>query len=89
MHFLIKALPLLALAATHPIQPHGILEKRALSDSDTAVLSLALFLEHVEYALYTGGYNSFTDDQYTAAGFPAGFRDNVGMIATVSSIAEV
>ena len=85
MHFLLKAIPLLAVATAHPIETRGILENRALSDNDTAVLSLALYLEHLEYALYTGGYDSFTDDQYTAAGFPSGFRDNVGVIASVGS----
>ena len=89
MHFLTKALPFLALAATHPIEPRNIIEKRALSDSDTAVLTLALFLEHVEFALYTGGYDNFTDDQYTAAGFPAGFRENVNVIAGVSTSPEL
>ena len=69
-------LPLIS-AAPAPIQ------KRALSASDTSVLQLALFLEHLELNLYTGGYLNFTDAEYTAAGFPAGFRDNVGVIASV------
>ena len=84
MHFLTKSLPFLAFAAAHPIEQRGTVEKRALSANNTAVLSLALYLEHLEFALYTGGYNAFTDEQYTAAGFPAGFRDNVGVIASVS-----
>lgn len=62
------------------------LQKRALSASDTSVLQLALFLEHLELNLYTGGYVNFTDAQYTAAGFPAGFRDNVGVIASVRTM---
>ena len=48
----------------------------------------------METALYTGGYEKFTDAEYTAAGFPPGFRENVGVIAqheithasTISSI---
>ena len=84
MHFLLKSFPFLALAATRPIEPKGVIAKRALSDNDTSVLQLALYLEHLEFALYTGGYENFTDDQYTAAGFPAGFRENVQIIAEVS-----
>lgn len=62
------------------------LQKRALSASDTSVLQLALFLEHLELNLYTGGYLNFTDAQYIAAGFPAGFRANVGVIASVRTV---
>lgn len=78
------------------------LEKRANtlppvnSATDESVLNLALYLEHLEFALYTGGYENFTDAQYTAAGFPPGFRENVGVIAsqeathvaTISAILE-
>lgn len=53
------------------------------SATDESVLQLALYLEHLELALYTGGYENFTDAEYTAAGFPAGFRENVGVIASV------
>lgn len=53
------------------------------SATDESVLQLALYLEHLELALYTGGFENFTDAQYTAAGFPAGFRENVGVIASV------
>lgn len=53
------------------------------SATDESVLQLALYLEHLELALYTGGYENFTDAEYTAAGFPPGFRDNVGVIAQV------
>ena len=53
------------------------------SATDESVLQLALYLEHLEQALYTGGYENFTDAEYTAAGFPAGFRENVGVIAQV------
>ena len=56
MHFFLKALPLLAFATAHPIEKRGSIEKRALSDDDTAVLSLALYLEHLEYALYSSAY---------------------------------
>lgn len=58
------------------------LQKRAFSSNDQSVLDLALYLEHLEFALYTGGCNNFTDDDYTAAGFPSGFRENVCVIAS-------
>jgi len=84
---------LLTLAAAVAAAP---LQKRALSADDIAVLSLANYLENLERALYTGGFNNFTDAQYTAEGFPAGFRANVGVIAqhetqhaaTIASILE-
>jgi len=60
---------------------HPIIEKRALSENDTNTLQLALYLEHLELQLYTGGFENFTDAEYTAQGFPAGFRENVGVIA--------
>ena len=59
-----------------------VVEKRALSDNDTMVVKLALYLEHLELALYTGGFTNFTDAQYSAQGFPPGFRENVGVIAS-------
>lgn len=61
-----------------------VIEKRALSANDTNTLQLALYLEHLEYALYSGGYAAFSEAQYEADGFPSGFRDNVGVIASVS-----
>ena len=75
-------LTLTSLAVAHP------LEKRAplppiISTNDENVAQLALYLEHLEFALYTGGYQNFTDEQYTAEGFPPGFRENVGVIAQV------
>ena len=86
MRSILTLLPLFSLALAHPIgtTEKATIEKRALSDNDTSVLQLALFLEHLEFALYTGGFEAFTDGEYTAAGFPAGFRDNVGLIAQVS-----
>lgn len=71
-------LTLITLAATSLAVP---LTKRALTPNDQAVLSLALYLEHLEHALYSGAHDNFTDAQFTSAGFPAGFRDNVGVIA--------
>lgn len=68
-----------ALVSAAPLEKR--LEKRALSANDTAVVQLAHYLENLEYSLYSGGYANFTDAQYTAAGFPAGFRDGVGLIA--------
>ena len=76
------SLSLLSLAAAVP------LEKRqtALSEDDINVLQLAHYLENLEYNLYSGGFNKFTEEQYQAAGFPAGFRDNVGVIADVRGL---
>ena len=54
-----------------------------ISANDEAVAQLALYLEHLETVLYTGGYESFSDQQYMDAGFPPGFRENVGLIAQV------
>ena len=59
------------------------LVKRALSANDIAVLQLAHFLENLEYNLYSGGYEKFSAAEYTAAGFPEGFRNSVGLIAGV------
>ena len=75
---------IVSMAAVPLAMAAPILEKRGLSTDDTMVLELALFLEHLEYALYSAGYASFTDAQYTAAGFPAGFRANIEVIAQVS-----
>jgi len=52
-----------------------------LSQSDMNIVELALFLEHLEYNLYTGGFENFTEEQYEQFGFPAGFRDGVGVTA--------
>ncbi|KAI9705118.1 MAG: hypothetical protein M1836_006901 [Candelina mexicana] len=62
------------------------LEKRALSQSDIDTLQLALYLENLEFSLYTGGFNNFDDAAYRAQGFPPGFRDNVGVIAQQEGI---
>lgn len=78
----IAILGLLPLISSAPLPPPGILP---LSENDASVLQLALFLENLEYTLYTGGYEAFSDAQYTAAGFPPGFRANVGVIAQVGS----
>ena len=67
------------------------LEKKAvptLSQNDTNTLQLAHYLELLELSLYTGGCNNFTDAQYTAAGFPTGFRENVCVIAGVRTVAS-
>lgn len=64
-----------------PLPPPGL---APLSANDQSVLELALFLETLEYNLYTGGYEAFSDAQYTAAGFPPGFRENVLVIAQVT-----
>jgi len=73
---------LMPLASAHPLEPRQA--SGSLSANDVSVAQLALFLEHLEYHLYTGGYENFTEAQYQAAGFPAGFRDNVGVIASLS-----
>lgn len=57
-----------------------------LSQSDMSVVELALFLEHLEYNLYTCGYENFTDAQYLQYGFPEGFRDDIGLTAAQEGI---
>lgn len=74
------------LAAGLPFISASPITKRALSDNDINTLQLAHYLELLELNLYTGGCNNFTDDQYTATGFPAGFRENVCVIASHEAI---
>lgn len=74
---------LLASAVAAPVEKRVNTLPPVDSATDESVLQLALYLEHLELALYTGGYENFTDAEYTAAGFPAGFRENVGVIASV------
>lgn len=78
-------LPALALAPSL-ISSHPVLDKRSLSESDISVLSLALYLEHLEYALYSGGYEAFTAAQYEADRLSSAFRDNVLVIAQHEAI---
>lgn len=76
---------LFSSALAHPLDKRANALPPVDSAMDESVLQLALYLEHLETALYTGGYENFTDAQYTAAGFPPGFRENVGVIASVRS----
>ena len=59
---------------------------KVLSTNDLNVLNLALFLENLEFNLYSGGYNNYSEEQYAADGFPIGFRANVAVIADVCLI---
>ena len=77
------AFSLLLTAFSQPVEKRQNALPPVNSLTDESVLQLALYLEHLEQSLYTGGFNNFTDAQYTAAGFPAGFRENVGVIAQV------
>lgn len=77
------AVGLIGSALAHPVEKRVDTLPPVDSATDMSVLQLALYLEHLELSLYSGGYNNFTDAQYTAAGFPAGFRENVGVIAQV------
>lgn len=95
MHFSILAFAaLLPFAFTHPVDKRANMLPPVDSMNDESVLQLALYLEHLELSLHTGGFDNFTDAQYTAAGLPPGFRENVGMIgqheathaSTISSI---
>lgn len=79
------ALWLFPLAFSHPLEKRQNALPPVNSAADESVLQLALYLEHLELNLYTGGFENFTDAEYTAAGFPPGFRDNVGVIADVST----
>lgn len=60
------------------------IEKRqmALSANDIAVVQLAHFLENLEYSLYTGGFNNFTEAEFVAAGFPVHFSRSVQLISS-------
>ena len=78
---LLAALP---IALTHPLDKRANTLPPVDSATDESVLQLALYLEHLETALYSGGFEKFTDAQYTSAGFPAGFHENIGVIAQVS-----
>ncbi|CCG80591.1 Putative uncharacterized protein [Taphrina deformans PYCC 5710] len=70
----------LSCASASPIEKRQA--SGALSANDVAVLQLALYLEHLELSLYSGGYNNFTEAQYEAAGLPFPNRENVGIIAS-------
>ena len=74
---------LAALVIAHPVEKRQDVLPPVDSITDEMVAQLALYLEHLELSLYTGGYENFTDAQYTAEGFPPGFRENVGVIAQV------
>ena len=80
---LLLALGLAPLALAHPLEKRQSLPP-IVSATDESVLQLALYLEHLEQSLYHGGFDNFTDAEYNAQGFPAGFRENVGVIAAVS-----
>ncbi|CAO1605743.1 MAG: hypothetical protein LQ349_006439 [Xanthoria aureola] len=75
------ALGLFSLVFSHPLEKRQNALPTINSANDEAVAQLALYLEHLELSLYSGGFENFTDAQYTAAGFPPGFRENVGVIA--------
>ena len=79
----VMAAGLVGSTFAHPVEKRANMLPPVNSTTDMSVLQLALYLEHLETALYTGGYVNFTDAQYTAAGFPPGFRENVGVIAQV------
>lgn len=55
---------------------------------EESVLQLAPYLEHLEENIYIGGFKNLIVEQYTAAGFPPRFRENVGVIAEVSSLSN-
>lgn len=79
----IIATALLPLALSHPLEKRQNALPPVNSPVDESVLQLALYLEYLEFNLYTGGFENFTDAQYQAQGFPPGFRENVGVIAQV------
>ena len=74
---------LAGLAIAHPLEKRQNALPPVDSMTDELVAQLALYLEHLELSLYTGGCDNFTDADYTAAGFPPGFRENVCVIAQV------
>ncbi|KAL8687906.1 MAG: hypothetical protein Q9218_006047 [Villophora microphyllina] len=80
------ALGLLPLAFSAPLEKRQNALPPVNSLTDELVAQLALYLEHLELSLYTGGFENFTDAEYTAQGFPPGFRENVGVIAQHEAI---
>lgn len=80
---IVLAASLAPLAVAHPLEKRQNALPMAKSNADEMVLQLANYLENLEHELYTEGYEKFTDAEYTAAGFPPGFRENVGVIAQV------
>jgi len=78
----LKTLSLAALASASPLEKRQSLSLSSLSANDVTVLQLALYLEHLEFSLYSGGYANFTDAQYDAAGLPFPFRKNVNVTAS-------
>lgn len=80
------AFGLVSLTFSHPLEKRQNALPPATSATDVSVLQLALYLENLELNLYTGGFLNFTDAEYTAAGFPPGFRHNVGVIADVCTL---
>ena len=52
---------------------------------DIQVLQLGLYLEHVEYNFFNGGWEKFSDADFASAGFSSDFRANIKTIADVSS----
>ncbi len=77
---------LLGLAVAHLVGKRADTLPPIDSATDESVVQLALYHEYLEFVLYSSGYDSFTDAQYTAAGFPVGFRENVGVIASVCTL---
>ncbi|KAI4241481.1 MAG: hypothetical protein LQ352_007439 [Teloschistes flavicans] len=73
------ALIILPLCLSHPVKRDALPTINSITDESVA--QLAVYLEHLEFSLYTGGFENFTDAEYTAQGFPPGFRENVGVIA--------
>ena len=55
--------------------------KRALSSQDVDTLHLALYLENLEYALFTKGCNEISDAEFVTAGFAGDFRSQVCVVA--------
>lgn len=80
------AVGLAGLAIAHPVEKRQNALPPIDSMTDELVAQLALYLEHLELSLYTGGCDNFTDAEYTAAGFPPGFRENVCVIAQVRNL---
>lgn len=70
------------LAAAFGLTAAAPLAKRAaLSANDITVLQLALYAEYLESDFYSGACNKYTDADFTAAGFPTGYRDSVCVVA--------
>ncbi len=74
------ALALAAVGAPAALGQLSALAQAQDFGSDLDILNYALTLEHLEYAFYRDGLQTFGPSDFTAAGFAASIYDNFGLI---------